>query len=213
MESGCDRQSGDGMRILAAGRASEILDIGNGRVLRRFRLEGDPNREAELMRQADAHGFPVPRVHEVRRDGLVLDRVAGPTMAAEVRANPSRLQDLARILARLHDELHCIPMGEGVLVHLDLHWKNVLLSPHGPVVIDWANADIGDPRLDDALTWVILMTSSGALGREFAGAFARHVDVLSALGTAAGFRLGDRNLTDAERSRVERLLADHRHGE
>ena len=42
------------------------------------------------------------------------------------------------------------------LVHLDLHPLNVIMSPRGPVVIDWANAARGDPLLDVALTYVLL---------------------------------------------------------
>jgi aminoglycoside phosphotransferase (APT) family kinase protein len=52
------------------------------------------------------------------------------------------------------------PFGRGDrLVHLDLHPENVLLSPNGPVVIDWSNAARGDADDDVALTWAILDTS------------------------------------------------------
>jgi hypothetical protein len=209
-EGAASAQPGEcgGQRILAAGRASEILDLGDGRVLRRFKEGGDPHREAEFMGYASERGYPVPRVHEVRPNGLVLDYVAGPTMAADVQREPRRLLEHAGTLACLHDELHRIEIADGALLHLDLHWQNVLMSPSGPVVIDWANAAVGDPHLDDALTWVILMTSGGALGREFADAFALHVDVRSGLASAAAFRLADRNVSAAERSRVERLLGD-----
>jgi Phosphotransferase enzyme family len=198
-------------RILAAGRASEIVDLGDGRVLRRFKQGGDPAREAELMTHALRHGYPVPRIDEVRPDGLVLEHVAGPTMAADARRRPWRFAAHARTLARLHEELHRIPMGSGgdVLVHLDLHWKNVLLSRRGPVVIDWANAGAGKAGLDPALTWVILMTSAGPTGRAFARLFSRRVDVRSSLDDAVAYRLADRNLTPAEEGRVRALLASN----
>lgn len=194
-------------RILAAGRASEILDLGSGLVLRRFRRGGDPEAEATVMRRAHDHGYPVPHVHDVRADGLVLEYIPGPTMAADVVSKPWRLRAHAATLAHLHDELHRIPLADSTLVHRDLHWKNVLMSPHGPVVVDWANAGAGDPAMDNALTWLILTTSGGAPGRAFGRAFARHLDVRSALPAAADFRLADRNVSPAERARVARLLA------
>ena len=58
------------------GRASTVTDLGDGTVLR---LGGDPEREARIMAHARAHGFPVPAVHEVRRDGMVLEHIGGGT--------------------------------------------------------------------------------------------------------------------------------------
>ena len=147
------------MRVIAAGRASEIVDLGGGRVLRRFKGGGDPAREAAVMEHAQAHGFPVPEVFEVRDDALVLELVEGPTMAADLRRRPWRLARHARTLAALHDRLHEIPYEGERLLHLDLHPENVLLSSRGPVVIDWTNAQAGEPGLDLALTWVIGATS------------------------------------------------------
>jgi aminoglycoside phosphotransferase (APT) family kinase protein len=37
------------VRVIAAGRASEIVDLGDGRVLRRFKRGGRPAREAEML--------------------------------------------------------------------------------------------------------------------------------------------------------------------
>ena len=158
------------------------------------------------MELARRHGYPVPEVRKVRDDGLVLERVDGPNMMAECRRRPWRLPEHARTLARLHDELHRIPCGDGVLLHLDLHPKNVLLSARGPMVVDWANARGGEAALDPALTWVILMTSAGAAGRAFAWLFARHADVRRGLDEAVELRLADRNVTHAERRAVRRLL-------
>jgi len=196
------------LKLIAEGRASEIFDLGDGRVLRRFKAGGDPGGEARAMEHARRHGYPVPQVHEVREDALVLELVQGPTMAAHGRANPSTMEAQAETLADLHDRLHRIPGLEGgALLHLDLHPENVLLSDRGPVVVDWTNAEDGDPALDPALAWLILMTSGGAAGEQFAELFARQLDVRSGLEEAARYRLADSNVTDAERAAVRRLLA------
>ena len=129
------------MRPLAEGRASEIFDLGDGRVLRRFKRGGDPAFEARVMEHARANGFPVPAVHEVRGDALVLELIEGPTMLAAI--------DLERHpadLARLHERLHEIPFEGAALLHLDLHPDNVILSPAGPVVIDWTMPPPETPR-------------------------------------------------------------------
>jgi aminoglycoside phosphotransferase (APT) family kinase protein len=196
------------VRLIAEGRASEILDLGGGRVLRRFKAGGNPEREARVMEHARRHPHPVPEVHEVRADALVLELVGGPTMAADGLAKPHTMEAHAKTLAALHERLHRIPgLEQGTLLHLDLHPENVLMSKRGPVVIDWTNARDGEPELDAALAWLILMTSGGAAGQQFARLFARHVDVLSGLDEAAHYRLADRNVTDAERAEVQRLVA------
>ena len=134
------------MKLLAEGRASEIFDLGDGRVLRRFKRGGDPGFEARVMEHARLHGFPVPAVHEVRDDALVLDRVDGPTMldAADLERHPA-------LLAGLHAQLHEIPFEGATLLHRDLHPGNVILSSDGPVVVDWTNAGAGEPAFDVAL--------------------------------------------------------------
>jgi len=196
------------VNVLAAGRASEILDLGEGRVLRRFKGGGNPAREAAIMEHARGHGFPVPRVLEVLDDALVLERIDGPTMLTSLR-RPWLLPHAAQTLAELHARLHEIPFEEARLLHLDLHPDNVLLSSRGPFVIDWTNARAGLPALDVALTWVICATSGGPMGRAFTRLFLRHVDragARRALPDAVAFRLADPNVTNAERARARRLL-------
>lgn len=82
--------------LLASGRDSEIFDHGPGLVLRRSRDRRSMEREAKVMRYVAEHGYPAPRVEEVRADGseLVMERIDGPTMLEALRtavdARPKR---------------------------------------------------------------------------------------------------------------------------
>ena len=186
------------------GRASTITYLGGGRLKREG---GAPVREARIMEHARAHGYPVPAVLELHDEYLVLERIDGPTMSEDLQLRPWRLARHARTLAELHDRLHRIDHPDGgTLVHLDLHPENVLVPEDGPVVIDWTNAGSGDPHVDNALTWVVLMTSGGIIGRLLGRRFARLLDVKMGLADAAAYRLADVNVTDDERTRVGRLL-------
>jgi tRNA A-37 threonylcarbamoyl transferase component Bud32 len=188
------------MRLLAEGRASEIFELDDGRVLRRFKRGGDPAFEARVMEHARSHGFPVPAVHEVRDDALVLERVDGPTMLAalDVDRHPAEL-------AGLHERLHEILFETDALLHRDLHPDNVILSPAGPVVVDWTNAAGGDPAVDVALVWVIAMGEYDELAEAFARSFVGHFDDWQrGLTDALAFRLADPNVTAAVRARVRR---------
>ena len=48
-----------------------------------------------------------------------------------------------------------LPRGDS-LCHADLHPGQMILSPQGPVVIDWANAARGVPAADIARSWLLL---------------------------------------------------------
>jgi tRNA A-37 threonylcarbamoyl transferase component Bud32 len=208
--------------LIAAGRASEVFDLGDGRVLRRFKHGGHPEREAMVMRHARLHGFPVPDVLEIRPDGLVLERIEGPTLRDLTGRQPSGASAHAALLARLHRRLHEIDAPEGLpsvgeggrLLHLDLHPANVIVSSTGPVVVDWTNARCGASGFDVAVTWVIGATSTGQgrIGTSFLHHFLSHFgysEVLPALRTAAEYRLVDENVTPAEREAIRNLVAAH----
>ncbi len=50
------------------------------------------------------------------------------------------------------------------MCHRDLHPGNILLSPRGPVVIDWTQVGVGDPRLDVAWTLMVVGFGDPELG-------------------------------------------------
>jgi aminoglycoside phosphotransferase (APT) family kinase protein len=219
---------------LARGRDADVYALGGGRVVRRYRRPGPTDRERRVMAHARAHGYPVPQVYEWTATDMVMDHLDGPSMLADLARRPWRLARHARTLADLHRRLHAIPapadlpapLGDGDrLVHLDLHPANVILTPSGPMVIDWPNAGRGDGLADVATTWVILRTSRlegrvaqrlvAAAGQQlFAAAFLARFDrrqVLEHLPVVVAARLADRNVRDNER-RLLRRLGDRRPG-
>jgi aminoglycoside phosphotransferase (APT) family kinase protein len=163
--------------LLASGRDSDIFEYGDRLVLRRSRAGSSMATEARIMDYARGCGYPVPAVHEVSDDGfaLVMEHIEGTSMVAVMAKHPWTVRQQGRLLASLHRQLHEIPapdwakdapVGSGdCLVHLDLHPLNVMLTPKGPVVIDWPNAARGDGTTDTAMTWVLISAGTIPGGR------------------------------------------------
>jgi aminoglycoside phosphotransferase (APT) family kinase protein len=211
---------------LAEGRDSEIFEHGRGKVLRVARDGRSLVGEADVMSYVRAHGYPCPEVFDAGDGYLVMQRLEGPTMLQD--AVPFRLRRNGALLARLHDQLHAIPAPPGIktaplagdrLVHRDLHPLNVLITPDGPVVIDWANASAGDPAFDVADTWVLFACGDPPLNpierrlaplarrillRSFLGGLDRDA-ARRAIPAAVEHRLTDRNMSPTERERMRRL--------
>ena len=145
------------MRLLASGRDADVWALDAERVLRRYRDGRDMSREAEVMRHAAAHGFPVPRVFGTPPDGMVLERLHGPTMLGALLAGDLAPAPAGAMLGDLLVRLGAVPFPPaGTLLHLDLHPDNVVLTGGGPVVIDWSNAVGGPSTLDIAMSALIL---------------------------------------------------------
>lgn len=213
---------------LAEGRDSEIYEHGPGRVLRVARDGRSLVAEAEVMRYARRHGYPVPEVHDAGEGYLVMDRLVGPTMSDAALKRPWRIGSFGRVLADLQQRLHAIPAPPDVpgvavpgdaLLHRDLHPMNVLMTAAGPVVIDWSNAARGDGAYDVADTWVLMRCADPGLGglgkvvvaagrrlflRGFLGSFDRAA-ARAAIPAAVEDRLRDRNLSEVEKQRMRRM--------
>lgn len=222
--------TGDPGPIIGKGRAADVFDIGAGRVLRRNRDGSATELEAAAMQYLSRQGYPVPRVYDSDGADLVMERIHGSTMSNGLARQPWMMGRWARDLASLHHCLEAValpplelPGGFGdpeVLVHADLHPDNVMLTRHGPVVIDWTNLSLGRRGSDAANTWVITATSQidappmlrvlQAAGRSlFLREFLRHVGRARArtvLSLAAAHRLQDRNLRPGEEVKIHRLL-------
>jgi aminoglycoside phosphotransferase (APT) family kinase protein len=217
--------------LVGAGRSADVYDLGHGRVLRRYHdHERSARYEAKIMERARAHGVPVPEVLEADGPDIVMERVDGPTMLADLARRPWRLLSHAAVLARLHAQVHAVPgldwlrtpLGDGgALLHMDLHPGNVLLSARGPVLIDWEGAARGPAEADLALCWVVVALSEvpgpawqRAVGRAGQRLFADTVLRRSGLSVdaacraqAARFRLLDPHLRPGEAARIRRVLA------
>src|SRR6266496_1810632 len=81
---------------LASGRDADVFDLGDGRVLRRYRASstspgGKPKtseHEVAIMRFVREQGYPVPAVHAVNGIDMVMDRVDGRTMLKDLGSRP-----------------------------------------------------------------------------------------------------------------------------
>ncbi|WP_330304236.1 MULTISPECIES: phosphotransferase [unclassified Streptomyces] len=159
---GTGRGAGRTGKLLGSGRSADVYEIDEAWVLRRDREGwGDATAEAAVMEHLRGHGYPVPGVRAATRTDLVMERLSGPTMLEAFGAGLFSAEEAGLTLARLLRTLHAVPARVSAdpavrVLHLDLHPDNVMLTPDGPKVIDWANAEEGPPGLDWGTSAVIL---------------------------------------------------------
>jgi aminoglycoside phosphotransferase (APT) family kinase protein len=216
-------------RLIGSGRAADVYELSGGRVLRRYRVKADVEHEARLMRYLWSAGFPVPEVYDADGTDMVMARLHGIDMLADLTRRPWLARRHARTLARMHDQLHEIvappwlprPLRDGErVIHLDLHLGNVVLTEAGPVVIDWSNGAAGPPGADVAMAALIMRISevdelplpvrpiAGRVRRSVVRQFERSVshDAGPWLVEVAKLRLVDRNVRPAEATVLRRMI-------
>lgn len=221
--------------LIGRGRAADVFDAGDGRVLRRYRTPMSCEAEFAVMAHLHARGYPVPEVFSVDGRDIVMQRLEGRTMLDALVAAPWRVDRYARLLADLHERLGGIDPPAGldlpirfgadradcVLAHLDLHPDNVMLTADGPVVFDWSNAALAPPGADVAMTWVLMSTSevdtsrwlrpiAGAIRRRFLRSFLRASGghpAPAVLAAVVAHRLADPNVRRSEADRLRELQA------
>jgi len=213
--------------LLASGRDADIFAYGPDLVVRRSRHGYSLEREAKVMQYVTTHGYPAPRVEDVRAGGaeLVMERVDGPTMLEALARDPSAVRHHAETLAALHQRLHEIAApdwldpflgGDGCVVHLDLHPLNVILASRGPVLIDWTNARRGAGAADVAATWLVLAAAElpdasqlSDVREMFVREFLDRFDlapVRAILPAVAAWKCEDRNMRPMEIATMRRLV-------
>ena len=182
------------------------------------------------MRVARAARYPVPEVYAADGPDLVMERVRGRSLIADMVRRPWMIRAHAALLVELHHRLHMVeapmtfptPVGAGTaLLHLDLQPENVMLTGDGPVVLDWEWAARGPASADLAHTLLQLDTSEvpGSRFRRMAASVGRHVFTRRFIELAGGrppleghlhevatYRLVERELTVGERRRIRGLL-------
>ena len=116
-----DRPAARERRLVGEGREAEILDWGDGRVVRLLRDPAASDRarvEAEAMAAARAAGAPAPAVHEVveldGRPGIVVDRIDGPDLLTIVARRPWTVGSAGRTLGQVHARLHAVAAPAGL---------------------------------------------------------------------------------------------------
>ncbi|MFC4034898.1 phosphotransferase [Streptomyces polygonati] len=214
------------MELVARGRDADVYALDESRVLRRYRREGPTGRESRLMTHLAECGYPVPRVYEATDTDMVLERLTGPTMLEALSRRPWQVRSLGRTLGCLLDRLHALPApqwlpkrfattGDDRILHLDLHPGNIILTPRGPMVIDWSNAAAGAPAADVAMTLVTVGSADvpGLPARFGRGLLLRSVragcrtDPAPRLQQAISTKLTDPNLSPTEAAWLRRRAA------
>jgi len=99
--------------LLAQGRTAEVYAWQDGQVLKLF-FSGYPpgvaQHEIEIGRVVSSMGLPTPKLIDALevdgRQGIVYERVEGPSMLRQLREKPWRLFQLGRQMAELQAEIH-----------------------------------------------------------------------------------------------------------
>ncbi|MEE1785642.1 phosphotransferase [Streptomyces sp. SP17BM10] len=214
-----DERSGAGA-LLGRGRTADVFALDAHRVLRRYRDGGDTSGELAVMRHLARHGYPVPAASPGAAPGeLVLERLAGPTMRDALVAGELAPEAAGELLAGLLLRLHAVPPRPGGdpahrILHLDLHPENVLMTPRGPVVIDWATAAGGPPALDTGTSTLIMAEVALTLPADLAPAaravltaLVRRLGGPGDLAAARARRAANPTLSAAEAARLDAAAA------
>ncbi len=201
--------------LLGSGRTADVFAIDDAWVLRRYRDGGDASTEVAVMSYVSGRGYPAPRVGPAVGGDLIMERLSGPTMVEALTQGAITLEEAGTVLAGLLRRLHAFPARVSAdpadrVLHLDLHPENVMLTPEGPVVIDWANAEDGPPALDWGMSALILAEvavgplAEASMARTVLASLLSEVDHAIDLERALAIRAANPTLSQAEK----RLLGE-----
>jgi len=141
-------------QIEVDGRHGIVYERVEGQTMLR-ELTAHPERLVELAQlMADLHA----QVHQHKAHGLPRSRDKFEWLLEQAPLSDAQKSEIARRAAALPDD-DCV-------CHGDFHPDNILLTPAGPRVIDWNNANSGNPMADIAWTSLILRKGEAPPGSE-----------------------------------------------
>lgn len=118
-------------------------------------LTAHPERLVELAElMADLHA----QVHQRKANGLPNSRDGFAWLLAHAPLSDAQKSEIVRRAATLPDDDR--------VCHGDFHPDNILITPAGPRVIDWNNANSGNPMADVAWTSLIMRQGEAPPGSE-----------------------------------------------
>ncbi len=177
--------------IEAEARNSQVLHAAGLPVPRFFEHVEIAGRRGSVFERIEGRSISTSlRMNPIRLSGLArrLADVHQSIHGTERPELPPVVDHLRRVIAgvavltaaqrdKLIALLDSLPSGSSVC-HFDFHPSNVILSPRGPVVLDWGSARHGNPLADVARTFVLfatdhLWTPAGPVTKIWNKAFAR----------------------------------------
>jgi Ser/Thr protein kinase RdoA (MazF antagonist) len=168
-----------------AGRAASVWEHVPGESMWQLIVDA-PARSAELGRLlADVHEALFDLVPPVTLPSQ-RDRLAAKIRRAAATIDPG-----------FADALRLLPTARGGarLCHGDLHPSNVLMSPSGPVIVDWFDSSRGDPVGDIARSSLVLLADGADPPRHLPGAAPATLERLT---TAYLARMGEHREVPAD---------------
>jgi len=177
------------------GRAASVWERVNGESLWQHTVD-TPARSAEF-------GALLAEVHEA-----LFALVAPVTLPSQRDRMVTKIRLAATIDPTLAEALDLLPpaaQGAACLCHGDLHPSNVILSPRGPMIVDWFDASVGDPVADIARSTLVLLAHGKNPPSHLPGADPATLDRLTATYLA---RMGEhRDVPEAELQRWQAVNA------
>lgn len=112
------------MKKINEGYCAELFELEDGKLLKLYKdgwYDAQIRQEYESTKAVNALGVPSPKVYDfIEQDGrfgFVMDKLPGETMLQIIQKKPFRAIGLAKYMAKLHYEMHCLIPGEVQIPH------------------------------------------------------------------------------------------------